>query len=404
MMWRLVAILLWCGAAVAAQQDFSALARLDVAKSQVYDEGADLVIDLHLSQPVPYRVYTLDEPRRLVMDFREVDWTGASREGLLNADLASDLRFGPLRPGWSRMVVDLAGPLAVSEAGMKVDTTNGGAILHVVMNPAETVDFASNAGAPIDAGWEELAKIDSTVAAPKTDDGPMVVVIDAGHGGIDPGAERNGVREADVMLSLAIEVAEAINRTGRMRAVLTRDADFFVPLEARMTIARTAGAAVFVSLHADALEEGGAQGASVYTLSAAGLDTASERMAERHERGDLLAGLDLTGQDDRIATVLMDLARLETGPAGDRLADAIVKGLRDVGVPLNSKSRRKDKLAVLNAADFASVLVEVGFLSSDTDRANLSSAETRAPMVRGIVAALLAWSDAEATRAPLVRQ
>jgi len=402
-MLRLIALLIFCASGVSAQE-FSALARLDVAQSQLRDDGPNLVIDLRLTQPVPYRVYTLDEPRRLVIDFREVDFTGASREGLLNADAATDLRFGPLRSGWSRMVVDLAGPLAVSEAGMQVETGSGAAQLHIVLKPVEAADFASNAGAPPEAGWEELARVDSTVAAPAVDDGPMIVVIDAGHGGIDPGAERGGVREADVMLSLAIEVADAINRTGQMRAVMTRDADFFVPLEERMTIARAAGAAVFVSLHADALEEGGAQGASVYTLSAEALDDASERMAERHERGDLLAGLDLKGQDDRIATVLMDLARLETGPASDRLADAIVTGLRSAGVRLNGKPRRKDKLAVLNAPDFASVLVEIGFLSSDTDRANLSTSATRAPMVRGIVAALLAWAQDEAARAPLIRQ
>lgn len=402
-MLRLIAILIWCGTALAAQ-DFNALAHVDVAKSQVRDAGGGLAIELHMSQPVPYRVYTLDAPRRLVMDFREVDWRGASREGLLNADNASDLRFGPLRPGWSRMVVDLAVPLRVAEAGMQVETETGLALLKVVLVPTAAEDFAAAAGVPDEPAWAALSEVDTTMSAPKSEDGPLIVVVDPGHGGIDPGAERGGVREADVMLALAIEFAEAVNRTGYMRAVLTRDADFFVPLEARMTIARAAGADVFVSLHADALEEGGARGASVYTLSQEGLEDASERMAERHERGDLLAGLDLNGQEDRIATVLMDLARLETGPAGNRLADALVAGLKETGVRMNSKPRRKDKLAVLNAPDFASVLVEIGFLSSDTDRANLSSAETRAPMVAGLVEGLRVWRDMEAARAPLVRK
>lgn len=402
-MLRLLAILIWCAGGALAQ-DFSALARVDVSKSQVRDAGDGLSIDLHLSQPVPYRVYTLDTPRRLVLDFREVDWRGARREALLNADNASDLRFGPLRPGWSRMVVDLAAPMGVTEAGMQVETATGLAYLHVALREIDADQFADGAGAPQDAGWEELSLVDSTIAAPKGEDGPLVVVIDPGHGGIDPGAERAGLREADLMLALGIEVAEAINRTGTMRAVLTRDADFFVPLEARMTIARAAGADVFLSLHADALEEGGARGASVYTLSQEAADVASERMAERHERGDLLAGLDLQGQDDRIAGVLMDLARLETGPAGERLAGAVVSGLRAAGVRLHSRPKRKGKLAVLNAPDFASVLIEIGFLSSDTDRANLSRANTRAPMVRGIVAALQAWADDEAARARLIRQ
>ncbi|WP_458790391.1 N-acetylmuramoyl-L-alanine amidase [Yoonia sp. MH D7] len=400
---RFVALLICLSSPVFAQQ-FSALARIDAAKSQVTDAGSGLAVDLHLSQAVPYRVFTLDVPKRLVLDFREVDWRGASREAMLNADHASDLRFGPLRPGWSRMVIDLGRAMGVSEAGMTVDTQTGIAVLHVMMDAVSDVEFAASAGAPVDSEWQALAQADMTTKAQKEPDGPMIVAIDPGHGGIDPGAERDGVREADVVLALAIEVAEAINRTGQMRAILTRDADFFVPLDTRMTIARAAGVSAFVSLHADALEEGGAQGASVYTLSDAAVDSASERMAERHERGDLLAGLDLAGHDDRIATILMDLARLETGPSGTLLADAVVKGLRGAGVKLNSRPRRTGKLAVLNAPDFASILVEVGFLSSDTDRAALSSQIGRAPMVAGIVSALTSWADAKASRAPLVRQ
>lgn len=400
---RLMIFLAWVASPVFAQ-DFSALARVDAAKSQVSDLGGGLAVDLYLSQAVPYRVFTLDDPRRLVLDFREVDWRGVSREAMLNADNASDLRFGPLRPGWSRMVVDLAGPVTVSEAGMQVAESTGLAVLRVVLDPASDADFAARAGAPVDAEWQALAQTDTTANAPEIVDGPMIVAIDAGHGGIDPGAEREGVREADVVLALAIEVADAINRTGRMRAILTRDADFFVPLDERMTIARAAGVTAFISLHADALEEGGARGASVYTMSQEGLDEASERMAERHDRGDLLAGVDLQGNDDRIATVLMDLARLETEPAGLRLADALVVGLRGAGVPLNSRSRRRAKLGVLNAPDFASVLVELGFLSSKADRAALSNPISRAPMVAGIVSALTTWADAQAASAPLLRQ
>lgn len=400
---RLMIFLAWVASPVFAQ-DFSALARVDAAKSQVSDLGGGLAVDLYLSQAVPYRVFTLDDPRRLVLDFREVDWRGVSREAMLNADNASDLRFGPLRPGWSRMVVDLAGPVTVSEAGMQVAESTGLAVLRVVLDPASAADFAARTGAPVDAQWQALAQTDTTADAPEIVDGPMIVAIDAGHGGIDPGAEREGVREADVVLALAIEVADAINRTGRMRAILTRDADFFVPLDERMTIARAAGVTAFISLHADALEEGGARGASVYTMSQEGLDEASERMAERHDRGDLLAGVDLQGNDDRIATVLMDLARLETEPAGLRLADALVVGLRGAGVPLNSRSRRRAKLGVLNAPDFASVLVELGFLSSKADRAALSNPISRAPMVAGIVSALTTWADAQAASAPLLRQ
>ncbi|MBU1837050.1 MAG: N-acetylmuramoyl-L-alanine amidase, partial [Alphaproteobacteria bacterium] len=245
---------------------------------------------------------------------------------------------------------------------------------------------------------------DVSLDAPIQRSGPLVVAIDPGHGGVDPGATRGKIHEADLMLQLGIEVAEAINRSGTLRAVLTRNADDFVPLEERMTIARAAGAGVMLSLHADALDDDVTRGASAYTLNAEGQDRAAQRMAERHERGDLLTGLDLTGQDDRVATVLMDMARAETTPASRRLADALITGLRSTGAGVNSRPRREGRLAVLNAADFPSVLLEAGFLSNAADRTALSTPQGRAPIVAGITAALQDWAKAEAARAPLKRQ
>ena len=386
-----------------AAQDLTGLARIDPDRSTVRDDGADLVIELGLTQTVPWRLFTLDAPRRLVLDFREVDWTGVSRTDLLDAQGASDLRFGALRPGWSRMVVDLAAPLRVTSAGLAVDDRRGTAQLTVRLAPTDDADFAARAGAPDESAFA-AAVPPVALPPPPPDDGLLTVVIDPGHGGIDPGAERGGVVEAQLMLQLAVEVTEALNRTGQVRALLTRTDDSFVPLEERMTQARAARADLLLSLHADALDEDEAQGASVYTLSEEGEDAAARRMAERHDRGDLLAGLDLTGQDDRVATVLMNLARRETGPQGDRFAAALVEALRDQGARVNSKPRREARLAVLNAADFPSVLVEVGFLSSAADRAALTSAEGRGRITAAIVQAVQAWAADEAARAPLVRQ
>ena len=401
----LAALVLASHGTAASAQDFSALARLDPAQSQVRDAGEGLNVTLYLSQPVPFRVFTLDEPRRLVLDFREVDWRGASRAALLNADNASDLRFGALRPGWSRMVVDLAEPLTVTLAGMTVDKTDGTARLDVTLDPATADAFADTSGAPPDPDWDALAEQAATLPpAPPGDDTVRVVVIDPGHGGIDPGAERGGTVEADLMLQLSLELAEALARAGDYRPVLTREADIFVPLNERITIARAAGADLFLSLHADALEDEVTRGASVYTLTEEAADAASQRMAERHERGDLLAGLDLSGQDDTVATVLMDLARLETGPASERLATEIVLGFEDAGARLNSRPRRTAQLAVLGAADFPSVLVEVGFLSNAEDRALIASAEGRAVIVAGLVRAIQRWDADDRARGPLVRQ
>lgn len=384
----------------AAGQDFSALARIDPATSAIADDGDGLRVVLSLSQTVPYRVFTLTDPMRVIVDFREVDFSGLIPEDVWQAGIAADVTFGPLRPGWSRLAITLAEPMQVAQAGLDVIATSGAARLTLRLVPVDAAGFAALAGPP-----DAAAMPDASLAAPSPRTGPLVVAIDPGHGGVDPGATRGTVLEADLMLQLGIELADAINRGGVMRAVLTRDSDIFVSLEDRMTIARAAGADAMLSLHADALDgDDVTRGASTYTLNAEGRDRAAQRMAERHERGDLLSGLDLTGQDDRVATVLMEMARAETGPAATRLADALIAGLRSTGAVVNSRPRREGRLAVLNAADFPSVLLEAGFLSSAADRATLTTAQGRADIVNGIVLALQDWAAAEASRAPLKRQ
>jgi N-acetylmuramoyl-L-alanine amidase len=226
---------------------------------------------------------------------------------------------------------------------------------------------------------------DPVVAAQIAQSGDFVVVIDPGHGGIDPGANQGGIKEADLMLIMAEELALKVNATEGLRAVLARKGDTFVPLSSRLTIARQVGADLFISLHADALEEDEAHGASVYTLSRDGGEDAGRRIVERHERGDMLAGVDLIAAEDRVATALMDLARAQTGPEGRRFADALVGAMTREGVRMNSRPRREGQFAVLTAADFPSVLIEAGFLSNAQDRAILASPEGRARIARAIV-------------------
>jgi N-acetylmuramoyl-L-alanine amidase len=232
----------------------------------------------------------------------------------------------------------------------------------------------------------------------------LVVVIDPGHGGLDPGAEHGGTQEADVMLALAKELAAALARIEGVQPALTRTDDSFVALQERLTLARGVRADLLISLHADALEGPQATGASVYTLTTAATEAASQRMAERHESGDLLAGIDLSGQGDEVATILMDLARLETGASGDRFADQLVQAMRDTGAVLNSRPRRVAELAVLIAADFPSVLLEVGFLSNDADRERLTTPQGRAPIVAAVTLAVGRWAIEEQALAPLIRQ
>lgn len=355
---------------------------IDPERTRVADGWGTLEVSMGLDQITPYRVFTLDEPRRLILDVAHASFAGLDPDDMLSGNRAVAVRVGPLRPGWSRMVVDLAEPLIIVEAGMVTD--DEGAALTIILEPASAESFAANAGAPPDPGWDVVTGFDPKVAAELAQSEDFIVVLDPGHGGIDPGANQGGIKESDLMLILGEELAVMLNAQDGIQAVMSRDADVFVPLSARVTFARQVGADLFLSLHADALEEDQARGASIYTLTEGGGDEAAARVVERHERGDLLAGVDLSATEDRIATVLMDLARAETGPEARRIADAIVASMKSEGVVMNVRPRREGQFSVLSAADFPSVLIEVGFLSSAEDRAILATPEGRGRIARAI--------------------
>lgn len=375
----------------AGAQDLAALARFLPAPSLVRDAGGGVEVRLAISQPVPWKVRLLDAPPRLVLDLREVDWTGLA-DMARSSSRVTDLRAGVVRAGWSRLVMDLSGPLAVTRAAME---TAAGTRIVLRLDPVPQAEFAALAQRPDPPGWAPPAPAPADPAPPAVD-GPPVVVLDPGHGGIDPGAEAAGLTEAALMLTFARALKEELLRAGGVSVVMTRNDDVFVPLETRLSIARAAGADVFVSLHADALTEGEAEGATVYVLSDDAGDRAGQILAERHDRDDLLSGVDLSGQDDLVAQVLMDMARTETRPRIDRLADALVAGIRDAGLAMHRQPRQSGGFSVLKAPDIPSVLIELGFLSSAEDRARLSDPGWRARMARAIRSGLAAWSAQDA--------
>lgn len=396
---------LWAGLAAAQARDFSGLARLDVQASGIEAAGDGAVIALGLSQGVPYRIFTLDAPERVVLDFKEVDWSGVDARALVQDAAVRDVRVGGFRPGWSRMVVDLSAPMAVARAGMEIDAQSGVARLEVVLSPVSREDFAADAGAPALPGWEAPGRALKADKRPRQrGEAPLVVVLDPGHGGIDPGAEVDGMAEKDMMLIFALELKEVLVRAGGFEVVLTREDDSFVSLERRVAIAHRMRADLFLSLHADALHEGRAHGATVYTLSDSASDEASAALAERHNRADMLAGIDLSGKDDVVADVLMDLARMETQPRAERLADEIRAAIGDNGLPLHSRPLRHAGFSVLKSPDIPSALLELGFMSSPRDLANLADPAWRASMAAALRDGLEAWRDGDAAAADLVRQ
>ncbi|MGP3697105.1 N-acetylmuramoyl-L-alanine amidase [Rhodobacter sp. NSM] len=387
------------GLSAAAAQDLSGLARLDPERSGITRSGwSGVGIELQLSQPVPWRVRVMDAPPRLVMDFREVDF-GQVAALPRTTDRVSEVRAGSFRPGWSRLVMALDGPMLVESAGMR---TGEGARVEVRLRDAGAAEFAARAATPEPPGWALPRPADLPRRAQGA--GPLTVVLDPGHGGIDPGAERGGFSEAHLMLTLARELKEALLRDGTFRVAVTREEDVFVPLEARITLAREAGGQVFVSLHADAIAEGEAVGATLYTLAEEASDAAAAALAERHDRDDLLAGVDLTGHDDLVAGVLMDLARTETGPRNERLALALEAAIKEQGIAMHRHPRQAAGFSVLKSPDMPSILVETGFMSSDADLARLRDPVWRARMVAALVGGLKAWAREDAALKGMLRR
>jgi N-acetylmuramoyl-L-alanine amidase len=385
----------------ALAQDFRAVARVDATESHLIDQGDGVELLLALTQAVPYRVFTLQGPDRVVIDFREVAW-GDLAAAIDNSAAIVSVATGGAGAGWSRMVLTLAAPMAVVEAGMETEAGDGSALVRLRLDPVDQATFVSNAGAPAAVGLPPEPVL--AAPAPASDRDLIMVALDPGHGGVDPGALRNGTDEADLMLVFALELREVLLRTGRFDVVLTREGDWFVSLPERVTIARGAGADVFLSLHADALTEGGARGATVYTLSDTASDAASAALAEAHDRADLLAGVDLAGNDDEVAGVLIDLARLETAPRSGALADQLVAGLTAAGATLYNQPRLEAGFSVLKAADIPSVLLELGYLSDSGDLENLQSIDWRARVHEGIRDAMLNWALEDAAISALLRR
>ncbi|MEM6479699.1 MAG: N-acetylmuramoyl-L-alanine amidase [Pseudomonadota bacterium] len=390
-------VALWAAPLPLGAQGLSALARVIGEETGLEQRRGRVTLTLGLSQGVPYRVYTLAEPNQLVIELSEVDWAGLPVEAL-KTRAAGPVRVGVLAPGWSGLVMDLDGPFELAKSAMRL-SEGGRASLEIALQRTSQSSFAAASGLPASS-----AAILRDAPRPREDREALVVVIDPGHGGIDPGAERSGVQEAGLVLMMARELRDGLRRAGGFDVHLTRDEDVFVGLPERAAFARRLRADAFISLHADALPEGFAEGATIFTLSEDATDAASALLAERLNRADIIGGVDLGGQGDEVARILLDLVRRETAPRSKRLSLALMDGLEDSGARLNSNPQRAADFAVLRSADVPSVLVEVGFLSSDRDRIELQSPEKRSRIIDGLVRGLRNWAETDLADRALLRQ
>ncbi|MGI9391198.1 MAG: N-acetylmuramoyl-L-alanine amidase [Boseongicola sp.] len=384
----LAALLITVTSASAESAD-NAIVRLTDEGAVISDQGAHVELSIGLTKSLPWRVFTLDDPARLVVEFSELSWDSIPK---ISSSSIDEVKVGNYRPGWSRLVAVLREPLLIDTAELSAGEGNTRQ-LKVRLLPTSADEFRQSV---------LVEPFESVQLVPPINQSNNLlrVAIDPGHGGIDPGAEADNLVEANLTLRFARQLKETLLRSGRFDVTLTRENDEFVPLEKRMTLARSAGADVFLSLHADALgpDAGPASGMTVYTLAEEVADVATLRLAERHARNDILAGVDLGAAEDDIAIALLNLARRETTPRSEALAGSLLEGFAMKSLVVNSKPHRRGEFAVLKAAEVPSVLIELGFLSSAKDRERLSSQEWSLDAAEAIRLALELWADADFLR------
>lgn len=335
-----------------------------------------LAVEVALSDPLPYAVRLADDPPRLVVAF---DGAVTLAPGGALAD-GAELTFSSQG---AVLHVPLDKPRLVQQAAM-IPQKDGRTKLELLLVATDAATFATQV-----ARWPERPTPERMPYSPTKE--RLHVMLDPGHGGFDPGAEHGGVREADLVLIMAQMVQNDLEEAGALVS-LTRTDDSFVSLPDRIARANRAGADLFVSLHADAVSVGHATGASVHSLPD-DLSTASNQFLLRRLGQDAL-GSTASPIEDETARILMELAREDAQRAGAELADRLVAVMETAGIDLYKTPRKRSNFVVLRAADMASVLVELGFLSERKDREHLVDPVWRARMANAIAVGILDWAQA----------
>jgi len=354
--------------------------------ARLTQDGSENRLELDLTSRVAFRVFTLNGPKRVVVDFPEIDWRLDPPRPGQAMQLIEGVRFGLVRPGASRLVIDLKRGAAVTKAFTTEGDSRAPARFVIELRPETDEAFA--AGARSFGAETPRATTPTPQARPKQ---AVIVAIDAGHGGRDSGASSGNVIEKDLVLQYAKDLAAAIEKRPGYKAFLVRQGDEFLRLRTRVERARRAGADVMISIHADALASGVASGASVYTLSEEASDAEAAALVESHNRADEIGGVAVSAQETDVTSVLVDLARRSTDAASVGLAEALVTQLKARSKVLRGRALQSAGFRVLKAPDVPSVLVELGFLNSARDRARITSDEGRAALVRALSEGVHNW-------------
>lgn len=338
---------------------------------------------LSLSTRADVEVFTLADPYRIVVDFPEVAWQVDPAATQSSVGLIKGFRYGLFRPGRSRMVIDLSGPATIASKFLLPPDAGHSYRLVLDLAPSDRTKYLATAGWPEATPGEAPEPLEPAVDMPaKPKNAKRVIVIDAGHGGVDPGATGvDGTYEKDLVLSVAQTLRDTL--ADKYTVVMTRDRDIFLSLRARVAVSRQTRADLFISLHADSAPGSYVRGASVYTLSERASDREAEALARSENQSDIIAGVDLTNEADVVTSILIDLAQRETKNSSVKFAQLLVPELQTAG-QITHKSHKFAGFVVLKAPDVPSVLIELGYLSSRQDESLMNSGRWRKRVAHSI--------------------
>ena len=366
-----------------------------------------------LSKKVSFRVFTLADPYRVIVDMPDVRFQMPAGLGRKGKGLVTAYRYGLIAQGKSRIVIDVKAPVLVDKAFV-LEARDGNPV-RLVIDLAKTdrtkflAILAKQPGPDATAKKSKVASVPLPAAAPpalrkrRGGQSKPIVVIDPGHGGVDPGAiSRSGLKEKDVVFDFAKMLRNEIAKRGRLRPIMTREIDVYVPLRERVALARRNGASLFISIHADSVPgrfSRKASGATVYTLSERASDSEARTLAAKENRSDIIAGVELPSESDEVTNILIDLAQRETKNLSITFAGTLLSGLKGE-TPLRKKSHRFAGFRVLKAPDVPSVLVELGYISNPNDAKRLKSREWRKEMAVTISRAVESYFSKRLARVP----
>jgi N-acetylmuramoyl-L-alanine amidase len=353
---------------------------------------------LDLDKTIQFSAFALADPYRVVVDMPQVSFQLATGTGTAGRGLIKAFRYGLVMPGGSRIVFDLTGPAKIANSYVLEAANGQPPRLVLELEQVDRTSFVQSLAAAsrpelrpsiADADTAAAAESAATVKPAAPADLRPVVVIDPGHGGIDNGTQAGGESEKSLVLGFGLALRDRLEKSGKYRVVMTRTDDTFIPLADRVRIARNQSAALFVSIHADALprREGDAQGATIYTLSDRASDAEAERLAEAENKADAIGGVNLTEEPTDVADILIDLAQRETRTFSNRFARLLMGEMKNT-VRMHKRPLKSAGFRVLKAPDVPSVLIELGYVSNKGDREHLVSENWRSRTVGSMAQAI----------------